>query len=126
MVLIPSSNTHAKIVDALHNDPNVATYPFVDQDFIGNYFEGRIKFLGYEYNAVKPMRECHKGLWRDEGVRNVHYVLKDKPWSIPEGSETLEEQFQVVHSWWWDEWRIIETEIRGEREWGLVAQLVAV
>ncbi|QRW14305.1 glycosyltransferase family 8 protein [Ceratobasidium sp. AG-Ba] len=125
VVLIPNDDTHSELLRALHSDRNASKYIFVEQDFLANYFKGRIKYLGYEYNAVKPMRECHKDLWRDEGVRNVHYVLKDKPWSIPEGSGTLEAQFRVVHGWWWDEWRRLGSEFGGKSWWRLVALLAA-
>ncbi|KAG9113668.1 hypothetical protein FRC07_007764 [Ceratobasidium sp. 392] len=126
VVLTPSDDAHNKVIAALHKDSDATQYTFVEQDFLARYFKGRIKYLGYEYNAVKPMRECHKELWRDEGVRNVHYVLKDKPWSIPEGSAALDEQFRVVHGWWWDEWRRVESEFGNKPWWGLVTRLVTV
>ncbi|KAG8791953.1 hypothetical protein FRC12_007694 [Ceratobasidium sp. 428] len=125
VVLTPSARAHDEVIQALHADPKVSTYPFVDQDFLAHYFNGRIKYLGYEFNALKPMRECHKDLWRDENVRNAHYVLKDKPWSIPESSKELEPQFLLVHSWWWDEWRKIESRYGGESWWHLIEPLVA-
>lgn len=126
VALTPSDEAHKNLEHALHNDPEVATYNFPDQDFLSNYFKNRIKFLGYEYNALKPMRSCHSALWRDEAVRNCHYILKDKPWVIPEGSTTLPEQFQVLHGWWWDEWRRLEAEMQGNEWWGLVKGIVAL
>ena len=109
---------------ALHNDPDVTNYSFPDQDFLSNYFKHHVKFLGYEYNALKPMRKCHQSLWRDEGVRNVHYILELKPWAITRGSDKLDEQFEVVHGWWWDEWERLESEMGNKPCWGLVTEQV--
>ncbi|KDN50215.1 hypothetical protein RSAG8_01551, partial [Rhizoctonia solani AG-8 WAC10335] len=115
-----------QIIHGLNTDPEVTKYGFPDQDFLSSHFRNRVKFLGYEYNALKPMRKCHNVIWRDENVRNVHYILKDKPWVLPEGTDKLDEQFHVVHEWWWDEWRRLEAEMKKEKWWGLVVDLTAV
>ncbi|CAE6476571.1 unnamed protein product [Rhizoctonia solani] len=126
VVLEPSDELNSQVIHGLHTDPKVTKYGFPDQDFISSHFRNRIKFLGYEYNALKPMRKCHSAIWRDENVRNVHYIFKDKPWVLPEGTDQLDEQFHVVHGWWWDEWRRLEAEMKGETWWGLVVDLTAV
>jgi hypothetical protein len=72
------------------------------------------------------MRKCHNAIWRDENVRNVHYIFQDKPWVVREGTEQLDEQFRVVHGWWWDEWRRLEAEMNGEKWWGLVVDLTVL
>jgi lipopolysaccharide biosynthesis glycosyltransferase len=48
---------------------------FPDQDLLSLHFKGKVRFLGYEYNALKTLRECHSNIWRDDKVRNVHYIL---------------------------------------------------
>lgn len=48
---------------------------FPDQDLLALHFKGRIRFLGYEYNALKTLRECHADMWQDDKVKNVHYIL---------------------------------------------------
>ncbi|CAE6448372.1 unnamed protein product [Rhizoctonia solani] len=126
VVLEPSDELNDRVIYGLHTDPQVTTYGFPDQDFLSNHFKNRIKFLGYEYNALKPMRKCHSATWRDENVRNVHYIFKDKPWVLPEGTSELDEQFHVVHGWWWDEWRRLEADKKGEKWWRLVVDLTTV
>ncbi|KAH7345028.1 nucleotide-diphospho-sugar transferase [Rhizoctonia solani] len=126
VVLEPSDELSDEVIHGLHTDPQVTKYGFPDQDFLSNHFKNRIKFLGYEYNALKPMRKCHSATWRDENVRNVHYIFKDKPWVLPEGTSELDEQFHVVHGWWWDEWRRLEAEKKGEKWWRRVVDLTAV
>lgn len=37
-------------------------------------------------------------MWRDEEVRNLHYIVK-KPWNTGR-TGGLDE---VTHGWWWDE-----------------------
>lgn len=125
VVLVPSDDAHSKLVHALHHDIDVTNYGFPDQDFLSSYFKHHVKFLGYEYNALKPMRKCHPSLWKDEGVRNVHYIFKLKPWDISKGSDKLDEQFQVVHGWWWDEWERLESEVGDKPWWGLVTKQLA-
>jgi lipopolysaccharide biosynthesis glycosyltransferase len=126
VVLTPGEEIYNKLIHALHTDPEVTKYDFPDQDFIASQFKNRIKFLGYEYNATKHMRDCHKALWRDEGVRNCHFIFKEKPWVIPEsgGTNEFNHQFRVVHGWWRDEWRRLEAEMKDAEWWGLVKALV--
>jgi len=52
--------------------------------------------LSYRYNALKTLRYCHKEMWRDEDVKNVHLILK-KPWynRLPEGDQDYE-----THKWY--------------------------
>lgn len=125
VVLRPNEGTYNKLIHALHTNPDVNKYDFPDQDFIASEFKNRIKFLGYEYNATKHMRDCHKNLWRDDNIRICHYIFKEKPWVIPESGATsrFNEQFQVVHGWWWDEWKILQAEKEGAEWWGTVKAL---
>ncbi|QRW19345.1 glycosyltransferase family 8 protein [Rhizoctonia solani] len=126
VVLNPTEKLNDEIIDGLHNDPNVTRYGFPDQDFLSSHFKNRVKFLGYEYNALKPMLKCHSAIWRDENIRNVHYIFKDKPWVLPEDTEKLDEQFHVIHGWWWDEWRRLEAEKKEEQWWELVVDLTSL
>ncbi|KAF8761094.1 Glycosyl transferase family 8 [Rhizoctonia solani] len=126
VVLNPTEKLNDEIIDGLHNDPNVTRYGFPDQDFLSSHFKNRVKFLGYEYNALKPMRKCHSAIWRDENIRNVHYIFKDKPWVLPEDTEKLDEQFHVIHGWWWDEWKRLEAEKKEEQWWELVVDLTSL
>jgi lipopolysaccharide biosynthesis glycosyltransferase len=77
-------------------------YIFPDQDVIANTFPGRWVPLPYVYNALKPMRfkGVHDAIWRDESVKNVHYILAPKPW---DRDETDEKNEQNEMDWWWIE-----------------------
>lgn len=45
-------------------------------------FAGRWVGLPYIYNALKTLRweGVHDAIWRDDKVKNVHYILSPKPW----------------------------------------------
>ena len=53
--------------------------------------------LPYVYNALKTLRwkGVHDQIWRDEEVKNVHYILSPKPWEEKEGESEDE-----THAWW--------------------------
>lgn len=38
-------------------------------------------------------------MWRDEEVRNLHYIVK-KPWNTGRSKGEID---QITHGWWWDE-----------------------
>ncbi|GAA5918513.1 hypothetical protein JCM6882_001362 [Rhodosporidiobolus microsporus] len=123
VVLRPSLKTFTAIVEFLHTDPRVPTYGFPDQDLLADFFQGKFLPLSYRYNALKTLRYCHKEMWRDEDVKNVHLILK-KPWyyQLPEDDPDYE-----THKWWWDafdelqaswgdapHWDVIESQVNRE------------
>ncbi|CAD6888059.1 unnamed protein product [Tilletia laevis] len=108
VVIHPSSSTMSAMIHQIQTDPKVAEYRFPDQDFLAEWFEGDgFVALPWIYNALKPTRECHPEMWRDEEVRNIHYIL-NKPWSsgYPLPDSTV--QFADTHRWWWDTYRRVE------------------
>ena len=48
------------------------------------------------YNALKTLgwKEVHAPIWRDDRVKNVHYVSIPKPWA----EENITD---VTYEWWW-------------------------
>jgi alpha-N-acetylglucosamine transferase len=96
-VVNPSRALYDKIMQALQESSNVANYEFADQSLLADVFEGRWVGLSYTYNALKFMRwpEIHGSIWRDEEVRNIHYLLSPKPWD-----ETPGEESDNTHKWW--------------------------
>ena len=54
--------------------------------------------MPYIYNALKTLRwkGVHDAIWRDDEVKNVHYILSPKPWDEKEA-----EQKEESHKWWW-------------------------
>ena len=98
LVLRPSATNYALIHKHMHAHGH--KYIFPDQDVIANTFPGRWVPLPYVYNALKPMRfkGVHDTIWRDETVKNVHYILAPKPWDRDENDE---KNVQNEMDWWW-------------------------
>lgn len=79
-------------------DPtSIENYEFADQSLLSDLFLGRWVGLPYIYNALKTLRweGVHWPIWRDEEVKNIHYILSPKPWDEKPGEETDE-----THNWW--------------------------
>jgi lipopolysaccharide biosynthesis glycosyltransferase len=104
----------------MSND-TVMSYDFADQSLLGDLFFGRWVALPYVYNALKTLRwqDVHSEIWRDNSVKNVHYILSPKPWDENEevraeagGKEVVNKagdgKRDGTHAWWW--------KINGERK----------
>lgn len=96
-VVNPSAAVYNLILDQLAN-PTSGDYDFADQSLLGDLFRGRWVALPYTYNALKTLRNqgVHHQIWRDDEVKNVHYILSPKPWEEPQ-----EKCSQETHKWWW-------------------------
>ena len=86
----------------LDSNPLTSTFLFADQDVLSELFKGRWKPLPYIYNALKTLRVVHTNLWRDEDVKNIHYILADKPWKARPKLDGTGGEYEEVHQWWWD------------------------
>jgi alpha-N-acetylglucosamine transferase len=97
VVTNPSNEVYDRIVDQL-SKPGIMSYEFADQSLLGDVFYGRWVALPYIYNALKTMRQqgVHHQIWRDDKVKNIHYILSPKPWDEKPG-----ETSQESHEWWW-------------------------
>lgn len=85
----------------------LSTFKFPDQDFLAHYFRGRWRALGWQYNALKTMRYWHPGLWRDDEVVCLHYIV-DKPWTRRVGEDGVagyKGRDGVTHRWWWEAYK---------------------
>ena len=113
VVLTPSLDTLEALVRFLESDPRVKDFLFPDQDVLATVFEGRWKPLPYVYNALKTLRVIHPGLWKDDDVKNVHFILTGKPWShTPKEGELPEPEssYAVLDRWWWKEYEGLRRE----------------
>lgn len=109
VILCPSKEVFEQMKHFLYNSPLVPTFSFPDQDFLAEFYRGRWKPIGWQYNAIKTGRYEHPDMWRDEEVRNLHYIVK-KPWMAGrEGG--LDE---VTHGWWWDEFSNWQREMEND------------
>jgi len=110
IILHPGPSLFGGIARFLNESPLVPTMVYADQDFLTEFFRGRWKSLGWQYNALKTLRYIHPNIWRDEAVMNVHYIVR-KPWD--EGRVERGED-SVTYGWWWDEWQDWEVGVREE------------
>ncbi|KAF2709987.1 glycosyltransferase family 8 protein [Pleomassaria siparia CBS 279.74] len=96
-VVNPSNETYELIVDQMSKDSSM-DYDFADQSLLGDLFYGRWVPLPYTYNALKTLRwqGVHHQIWRDDEVKNIHYILSPKPWD-----EKEDEAAEESHTWWW-------------------------
>ena len=101
-VVIPSAKIYDKILSALQDDKTTG-YDFSDQSLLGDVFHGRWVPLPYTYNALKTLRwkGVHDAIWRDDRVKNVHYILSPKPWDENEDDKTKPGR-DGSNQWWWD------------------------
>jgi lipopolysaccharide biosynthesis glycosyltransferase len=93
----PSEATYDLIVAQMEKE-DIMAYDFADQSLLGDVFHGRWVALPYIYNALKTLRVqgVHHPIWRDDQVKNIHYILSPKPWEEKQGEES-----QESHTWWW-------------------------
>ncbi|KAI0884611.1 glycosyltransferase family 8 protein [Annulohypoxylon maeteangense] len=123
VIVQPSKAQYDELIHAMNTHPDVPNMIFFDQDLLAIVYRGRWKPLPYHYNALKPMRACHGGLWKDGDVKILHYIL-NKPWksrAFDEG-DTIES----THGLWWEEFGLVEREWIGSEDqrkrelWGSV------
>lgn len=96
-VVNPSGEVYQLILDQLNKEDAISSYDFADQSMLSDLFFGRWVAIPYIYNALKTLRNkgVHDAIWRDDQVKNVHYILSPKPWD-----EKLGEESQEIHRWW--------------------------
>lgn len=132
VVLKPSLTTMNNMIQKIRSDSKVDAYSFPDQDFLADFFKGHFNPLPWFYNSIKRVRTCHQNIWRDEEVRNIHYIL-DKPWVSgrpnKEGNtdDGQDKDDRITHGWWWNEWDQVKSEnklnLNGE-QWQIVEEHV--
>lgn len=100
-VVNPSNDVFRQIVDYM--DSHAGDLDFADQSLLSELYRGRWVALPYIYNALKTLRwdGVHMPIWRDDSVKNVHYILTPKPWDEldADGNSTSEDE---THRWWAD------------------------
>lgn len=100
LVVNPSMGIYDTILKAL-GSPKTAEYGFPDQELLGDVFAGRWLGLPYVYNGLKSLRwpKVHRKIWRDDCVKNVHYIFSPKPWDMRVDCHSDD---QEPLRWWWD------------------------
>lgn len=94
-----------------------SSYEFSDQSLLGDVFNGRWVGIPYIYNALKTLRwkGVHDAIWRDDKVKNVHYILSPKPWDENDDDKKKEGR-DGSNQWWWD---IHEKRLAEEKKAGI-------
>ena len=114
-VVVPCTQIYDRISETLQSDITTS-YDFSDQSLLGDLFRGRWVAIPYIYNALKTLRwgGVHDAIWRDDRVKNVHYLLSPKPWDETEEDRRKSER-DGTHQWWWDKnnKRIADEKSRG-------------
>ncbi|KAJ4410537.1 hypothetical protein N0V91_002024 [Didymella pomorum] len=102
----------------LQPHPKTAEYTFPDQSLLSDLFYGRWVALPYVYNAFKTLRwkGVHDAIWRDDEVKNVHYIMSPKPW---ETRHMHHDEDLVVHGWFWT---ANDERLAAEKEAGIGAE----
>ncbi|KAH9824474.1 glycosyltransferase family 8 protein [Teratosphaeria destructans] len=101
-VVVPSSEVYNSILGTLEGNTTI-NFDFADQSLLANLFPGRWVTLPYIYNALKTLRwkGVHDAIWRDEKVKNIHYLLSPKPWDETD-EDMRKPQRDGANEWWWD------------------------
>jgi lipopolysaccharide biosynthesis glycosyltransferase len=101
-VVNPSKEIYNQILDHLNGD-NAINMEFADQSLLSDLYRGQWVPLPYIYNALKTLRwkGVHDAIWRDDKVKNMHYILSPKPWDEmdKQGNSTSKDE---THRWWVD------------------------
>jgi lipopolysaccharide biosynthesis glycosyltransferase len=115
-VVNPSSAVYDLILKHMESGAAI-DMDFADQSLLSDLFRGCWVPLPYIYNALKTLRweGVHRPIWRDEKVKNVHYILAPKPWD-EEGDQ--KGKSDPTHAWWWS---VNDERLGKEKEAGFVA-----
>ena len=116
-VVNPSQGTYNLISKVLSEDAEkIASYEFADQSLLGDLFRGRWVPVPYVYNALKTLRwkGVHDAIWKDDRIKNIHYILSPKPWD-QKNREWEQPGADETHAWWhkFNSQRIAEEKERG-------------
>jgi len=101
-VVNPSMAVYNMILDYMASEQAI-NLDFADQSLLSDLFRNRWVPLPYIYNALKTLRwkHVHGPIWRDDKVKNMHYILAPKPWDEmdAQGNSTSGDE---THGWWVD------------------------
>ncbi|KLU88902.1 glycosyl transferase [Magnaporthiopsis poae ATCC 64411] len=99
-VVRPCKELFVQIVE--HMEDNAASMDFADQSLLSDLFRGRWVALPYTYNALKTLRweGVHDAIWRDDRVKNVHYILTPKPWEDLDQNGDANPGAEETTGWW--------------------------
>ncbi|EEP81508.1 conserved hypothetical protein [Uncinocarpus reesii 1704] len=123
-VVNPSMGVYDRILECLRNPRATSNYDFADQSLLADLFPGRWVAIPYTYNALKTLRwkGVHEAIWRDDEIKNIHYILSPKPWDetwrgdAANDEKAASRSVDETHAWWW---KITEERYAEERRLGI-------
>lgn len=73
-----------------------------EQELLAHVFQESWLSLPYIYNAHKTWRweGVHSAIWRDENVKNIHFILKQKPWQETPEDRCAPDRDPLHERWW--------------------------
>jgi lipopolysaccharide biosynthesis glycosyltransferase len=101
-VVNPSKAVYDLILAHMESDAAI-DMDFADQSLLSDLFRGCWVPLPYIYNALKTLRweNVHSEIWRDDKVKNIHYILAPKQWDEMD-AEGKNISKDPTHVWWVD------------------------
>ena len=98
LVINPCQAIYDAILERMTTS-SVMEYDFADQSLLSDLFGGRWVAIPYIYNALKTLawKDVHAPIWREDRVKNIHFILSPKPWDEKNGDVKYE-----IHQRWWD------------------------
>ena len=117
IVLTPSGDKLAFMLQYLNSISDLNIYPFPDQDFLNEIFNNQWRPLPYTYNALKTLQWAHKPMWSLPHIKNVHYIIT-KPWDIDLDHDLndLENIYRPLYELWWASYNRITKSIYAPEE----------
>jgi lipopolysaccharide biosynthesis glycosyltransferase len=99
-VVNPSTAVYDLILKHMESDAAI-NMDFADQSLLSDLFRGCWVPLPYVYNALKTLRweGVHSEIWRDDKIKNIHYILAPKPWDEMNEDGNFVGQ-DPTHAWW--------------------------
>ncbi|WP_343465078.1 glycosyltransferase family 8 protein [Pantoea sp.] len=102
LVLNPDREVFAWLQHNVQAIDDLRRYPFSEQDLLNELFKDRWLPLSWVYNALKTLPFQHAGLWRDDKVKNLHYILA-KPWQRDRHPPVSErDRYYPLEQLWWE------------------------
>ncbi|ODQ68359.1 nucleotide-diphospho-sugar transferase [Nadsonia fulvescens var. elongata DSM 6958] len=115
-VVAPSQKLHQSILAAISSPSQTDAYDFADQSLLSDVFNGKWLALSYKYNALKTLKLTHEDIWKEDEIKNIHYIISPKPWDVvPELREIFNDETDTFKYWW----RINDERLRNEHKRGV-------
>lgn len=98
MVVQPDEEVFAALSRTVGELDDLSRFPFAEQDFLDEHFDGRWRPLSYVYNALKTLPFQHPTVWKDSEVKNIHFII-EKPWNK---ARDPQDRYHAMDRLWWD------------------------